>query len=820
MGSRVSPRHYKHKKKNSPPGAWAFSPKILNFFLSSLSLLGKPFYYIITIVLVSIYLLLTGIGQFVINIPIFISSKLFSFPKKFKRKPKRKRKKPQAKFLFPHLPHLPRFPHLRYPSFLFRPLLIFASALTISLITWAILLRDLPKPEVLATRDQIVSTKIYDRNGKLLYKIFRNQNRTLVPLSQIPQVVRQATIAIEDSDFYSHPGFSIRGITRAFYKNATRGELTGGSTITQQLIKNTLLSSEKTFIRKIKELVLATQVEMNFSKDQILEMYLNEVGYGGAAYGIEEASQLYFGKHVQELDLAEASLLAGLPKAPTTYSPFGTNPNLAQSRQLEVLTKMVEQGYVNPKEAEKAIEKTLKYAPQQQDINAPHFVMYVKQLLVDKYGERVVEEGGLEVTTSLDLDIQEQVQKIVAEETSKIARLRISNGAALVTNPPTGEILAMVGSKDYFDQKADGNYNVTTALRQPGSSIKPVNYSYALEHNVYTASSIIQDTPVTYNVAGSPPYTPRNYDNQFRGNIPLRTALASSLNVPAVKVLATYGVKNMIDQGAKMGITTWDDPKRFGLSLTLGGGEVKMVDMNVVYGVFANKGVRTNLKPILKVVNYRGKTLEEDFCQDNKGDKATELIKDQSRLSQLTLFTQLTHLLIPTVQAAEVARANDCQIQALDPKVSFIITNILSDNNARSPVFGSHSLLVIPNHPEVAVKTGTTQNLRDNWAIGYTKDYVVSAWVGNNDNTPMGYVASGITGATPVWHKIMAFLVENTSSTAWEEPEGLIKVKICTKTSTLPCEGCPGIKEEYYLPGTEPKQACFLKEATPEGQAL
>lgn len=660
---------------------------------------------------------------------------------------------------------------------------------------WMIILRDLPKPGQLITHNPASSTRIYDRNGNLLFKIFKNQNRTLIKLQDVPETERQATIAIEDSEFYSHPGFSIKGMTRAIFKNLTRSELTGGSTITQQVVKNRLLSPKKTLARKFKEIILAIQVEMSFSKDQILEMYLNEVSYGGPTYGIEEAAQYYFGKHVQNLTLAESALLAGLSKAPTAYSPFGPNPQMAKARQKEVLQRMIEEKYISQQEADTATTETLEFAPHKNDIEAPHFVMYVKQLLAEKYGESAVEEGGLIVITSLDLGTQKMAEGVVGREVEKIKNLGISNAAALITRPATGEILAMVGSKDYFNIKNDGNFNVTTALRQPGSSIKPVNYSYALESQKYTAASIISDTSITYYVPGSEPYTPHNYDNNYRGNVTLRTALGSSLNVPAVKVLASYGVNKMIDQAKNLGITTWEDRSRFGLSLTLGGGEIKMIDMNTVFGTFANYGQRIEINPIIKITDSNGKVLEANSCLDE--------IYSNSLISNSPIF------FIPPAYAAEAY--GGCGTPALDPRVAFILTDILHDNNARIPVFGPSSQLVIPSHPEVAVKTGTTQNLRDNWTIGYTKDYVVATWVGNNDNTPMSYVASGVTGASPIWHNIMTNLLEYLPSYKWEVPQGIVQEDICTSTGTLNCEGCP-TRKEYFIEGTEPKQHCTIKK--------
>ncbi len=679
-----------------------------------------------------------------------------------------------------HLPKLPRFkiPKIKKPKFrlpkwriskrkIIITLILAFLLFTIYYLLFTIFYR-LPNPNRLITREQIVSTKIYDRYGQLLYKIYRNQNRSLVELKDVPVYLIQATIAIEDAEFYNHHGLSLKGIFRAALGNLQGDKLSGGSTITQQLVKNALLTPERTWQRKIKEIILSLLVETKFSKDEILKMYLNEVGYGGAAYGIEEASQLYFDKSVGELNLAEAALLAGLPASPTTFSPFGAHPEKAKERQELVLKRMKQEGFLTQDEEEKAANENIRLAPQRTDIKAPHFVMYVKELLVEKYGERMVEEGGLEVKTSLDLNLQEEAQKIVKNEIDQLQRLHVTNGATLATNSKTGEILAMVGSKDYFDKSIDGNVNVTLRSRQPGSAIKPVNYAVALQ-NGFTPATVIPDTPITYMVPGQPPYSPKNYDSKFHGNVPLRVALASSYNVPAVKVLSAFGVERMIEQGKKMGITTWDDPSRFGLSLTLGGGEVKMIDMNVVYGTLANLGERVDLNPILEVKNYKRETLEK-------------LETGNSKL--------------------EIKRE-----RVLPPNIAYLLTDILSDNTARTPAFGPSSWLNIANHPHVAVKTGTTQNLRDNWTIGYTPDFVVAVWVGNNDNTPMSYVASGITGASPIWNKIMSFLVKDVPDKEFPQPEDLIKVEICPLTATLPCEGCGG-KWEYFLPGAEPKTHC------------
>lgn len=621
-----------------------------------------------------------------------------------------------------------------------RIIVIALAVLSLAFYSYFAVFRGLPSPKELESRQPDVSTKIYDRNGNLLYKIYKDQNRTIVPLTQIPVHVRLATLAAEDAEFYSNPGFSVKGIFRALVQDIQTGSLQGGSTITQQLVKNTLLTPEKTITRKIKELILSVEVESMYTKDQILEMYLNEVSYGGTAYGIEEASESYFGKKVGDLDLAEAALLAGLPKSPTTYSPFGSDPSLAIQRQKEVLHLMYVNKFITADQEQAAENEKLNFVSAKTPINAPHFVMYVRQLLVDKYGEDMVEKGGLEVTTSLDLSIQETAEQVVQSEVAKLSGLHVGNGAALVLNPQTGEILAMVGSKNYFDTAYDGQVNVTTSLRQPGSSIKVVNYAYALS-NGYTPATIIDDSPITYVTAGTTPYSPVNYDGQFRGNITLRSALAQSRNIPAVKVLASYGVAKMVAQGQKMGITTWNNPSDYGLSLTLGGGAVIPLDLARVYSTVADSGKRPDLMPILEVKDYKGNILEKDT---------------------------------PSVT------------QEIDPRVAFLLTDILKDNNARAPEFGNYSSLVVKDHPEVAVKTGTSNDLRDNWTVGYNQNYLVLTWVGNNDNSPMSHIASGITGAAPIWNKIMSAILNGAPSVDWTVPAGVVKIN------------CPG-KSEWFL---------------------
>jgi 1A family penicillin-binding protein len=634
---------------------------------------------------------------------------------------------------------------------------------------------DLPPVTDLVEKQQRMTTRILDRNGKLLFRIYEDENRTLIKLQDLPDHVVQATIAIEDKKFYDHYGFSIEGITRAFIANAQNEPIQGGSTITQQLVKNRLLSSERTLQRKVRELILAIQVSRTYSKEEVLEMYFNQVAYGGATYGIEEAAQLYFDKSARALSLGEASMLAGIPVAPSVYTPFGSRPELAFARQDEVLRRMVEDGYISQAQAEAAKSEVLQYRANRIDIQAPHFVMYVRELLAQKYGEKNIFQEGLVVTTTLDLNLHNEVQNLVTTEVDSLSNLNVQNGAALITTPRTGEILAMVGSTNYFNFDQDGQVNVALRPRQPGSSIKPLTYALALSRGK-TPHSVIEDNPITYQIAGSRPYSPRNYDGMFRGRVTLREALASSYNIPAVKLLAEYGLEPFINLAERMGITTWQDRSRFGLSLTLGGGEVLMTDMAKAYGTFANYGNAVDLNPILEIKNAHGEVLYKNTC---------------------------------------ALEGYGCpQTRALDPRVAYQITDILSDNAARTPAFGPQSVLTIPGQ-QVAVKTGTTNNLRDNWTIGYTTEHVVATWVGNNDNSPMSYVASGITGASPIWNNITRLVLSADEPHVFPLPEGMITVPICAQTGTLTCRECPTTIEEVFIPGTEPSITCSAASFAP-----
>ncbi len=648
------------------------------------------------------------------------------------------------------------------------------------------LLKDIPSPTKLAKGSYPVSTKIYDRHGQLLYEIYADQNRTPISIDKMPPYLLQATIAIEDKNFYHHHGFDTQGILRALYKTLTGQRLEGGSTITQQLVKVALLSPERTLRRKLKEAILALATEILYSKDQILEMYLNHIPYGGTAYGIEAASQLYFHKHAQDLSLAEASLLAGLPQAPSRYSPF-INPDKAKLRQKQVLDRMVAEKFITPAQAETAFKEKLNFASPSKNIKAPHFVMYVRQQLEEKYGLQRVEQGGLRVITTLDLPLQEAAQASLTAELDKIKRLKISNGAALITNPATGEILAMVGSKNYFDNSIDGKVNITTRLRQPGSSIKPLNYALGLETKIITPSTMLLDTPICFQIQGQRDYCPKNYDGRFHGPVQIRYALANSYNIPAVKVLALNDVANFIAFAHKMGITTWNDPSKYGLSLTLGGGEVKMLDMAVAFGVFANSGTKVPLHSILKVTDYRGNILEQYQPQQTQ--------QQVDRMAQLEPTTCLN-------------QQDQCPLaKPLSPETAFLISHILSDNQARAAAFGTHSSLYIPGKT-VAVKTGTTNNLRDNWTIGYTPNLLVATWVGNNDNSPMSYVASGVTGASPIWHDLMTFALDYYQDKAqdWlQPPTNIESVAVCTDSGVMPAaDNHCSTRKEFFIKDTVP----------------
>ncbi len=644
--------------------------------------------------------------------------------------------------------------------------------------------RELPDPNRLLERSFELSTRFYDKNDKLLYEVFGDKNRTLVNIQDVSPDLVHATLATEDSDFYFHNGFSLRGMTRALRNMVFGGDVQGGSTLTQQVIKNSILSSEQTLPRKIKEFILALQLENKYSKDQIIQMYLNESPYGGQNYGVLSAAKIYFNKSPKDVTLAEAAYLSGLTQRPSYYSNFGTNPQAGIERKNYVLYLMHERGwfgpdgkryFINDEDYEKAKAEEIKFQQFDRPFVAPHFVLYTKQVLVDMFGEDIVERGGLQVKTSLDLDVQTMAEKIVEEEVTKANSLNVHNGAMVVLDPKTSQIWAMVGSKGYnlksepegctsggTDEKSckfDPYVNVATSLRQPGSAIKPVTYATMLAQG-YTVAFPFLDVPTRFQ-GSSPdkPYIPVNYDGKFRGVVSLRRSLANSLNIPAVKALKIGGIDNMIDTAEKMGITTFTDRQRYGLALTLGGGETKLLELTGAYNVFAAKGTFRKPSPIIEIKD----------SQDNVIFKAQE--------------------------------SNGAQ--ALTPEVSFLISDILSDDGARSDAFGAGSLLNIKGQ-QVAVKTGTTDDKRDNYALGFTPSVTVGVWVGNSNNEKMNpYVASGVSGATPIWNRFFTEFLKDKTAEKFEAPSKVKKIAVDRLTGMLP-ESDSETRNEWFIEGTEP----------------
>jgi 1A family penicillin-binding protein len=622
---------------------------------------------------------------------------------------------------------------------------------------------NLPSPDKVVRREGF-SSKILDRNGKVLYDIYTDQNRTPVDIKDVPQYLKEATVAVEDKNFYKHQGFDVLGTFRGLSRIFTRGYAQGGSTLTQQLVKNVLLTPERTVWRKIKEFVLAVQIERKYTKDQILQMYLNEAPYGGTTYGVEAAAETYFGKNVKELNLIESAILAGLPQRPSTYSPYSATPEAYIDRTKQVLRRMNEDGYITKEQEDSALSdlEGIKFQEKGANFKAPHFVQYIQKLLEDRYGEQVLEQGGLKVTTTLDLDLQEKAQQIVTDEIKKVQSYDISNGAAVVVDSQTGEILAMVGSRGFNDPDIDGQVNVALALRQPGSSFKPFTYVTAFKKG-YTPSTLLMDVPTEFEAGpGQPPYKPVNYEGTFQGPVQVRYALANSINIPAVKMMAMVGIEDTLKTANDMGITTLAPDKetlaRVGLSLTLGGGEVRLLDMAEAYGAFMNTGYKLEPTAILKVEDSKGKVLEE--------------VKPQKGRRVLT------------------------------PEQAYLITDILSDNEARKAVFGLNSLLYIQGR-DVAVKTGTTNEKRDNWTVGGTPQAVVGVWVGNNDNSPMKQVASGITGASPIWRGILLAYLEGKPKVSFETPGGIVTKAVDTVSGYAAHDGFPS-RIEKFIVGTEP----------------
>jgi len=688
----------------------------------------------------------------------------------FKRRIKKK--------ISPRIYHKKRILSPKRAFLIFAILILIGFLMVIGVFAWYS--RNLPRPGQVVRREGF-TTRLYDYQGRPLYDIYLGEKRTPVVFEEIPQNLLDATVAIEDKEFYEHAGFSLHGILRAFYNIVIYRHLQGGSTLTQQLVKNVLLTPERTLTRKIKEFILAIQIERKFSKNQILEMYLNEAPYGGPVHGVVAAAEFYFDKPVADLDLAESVLLAGLPQKPTVYSPFGAAPTAYIGRAQAVLRRMYEDGYIDKKEQEEAIEalKEIDFAVAKTEFLAPHFIAYVQKRLIERFGEEMVEKGGLKVTTSLDLDLQREAEKIVAEQMKKAAGFNIGNAGVVVLDPATGKILAMVGSKDYNEPKF-GKVNVVTALRQPGSAIKPVTYVTALKRG-YTAAHLLFDVKTEFPGASpDKPYIPTNYTPEFHGPIQVRYALGSSKNIPAVKMLAEVGLKNMLTVAYDMGLETLEPSaenlRRLGLAVTLGGGEIRLLDLSAAYCAFANQGWRISPQAILKVEDKDGKILDEFTFQKGR--------------------------------------------RVLSAGEAFIISDILADNDARLLAFSANSLLNITGRP-VAVKTGTTNQMRDNWAVGWTPQVMVGVWVGNNDNAPMKKVASGLSGATPIWRQIILHFLEEKPRQEFVKPDNVVSIAIDKVSGAKEHDNFPS-RQEYFIKGTEPtgedKTHILLKICHNEGK--
>lgn len=663
--------------------------------------------------------------------------------------------------------------HLRVRRFVLVALIVIGG---LGVSALAALWFTLPSVDELHRRAQTPTTKILDRRGRLLYEIIdprrhTSGHHTPVPLERIPRHLRNATIAVEDANFYTNPGVDIAGIVRALWINLRGGEaLAGGSTITQQLARMLLLDPEeraqRTLLRKVRESLLAWQIAQRYSKDEVLALYLNEAYYGNLAYGVEAAARAYFGKSVSELDLAECALLAGLPQAPVAYDPFNA-PELAKHRQAIVLDLMMKQGMIGETEVIAAKQAPLTYAPAPFKIRAPHFVTYARGWLEREFGTEAVTRGGLIVTTTLDLSLNEAAEGIIRAHLRQLARPigsagvnhRANNAALVALDPRSGEILAMVGSPNYFDAKISGAVNAALALRQPGSAIKPITYAAAFARAGLTAATPLFDVRTAFPTREGLPYVPVNYDRRHHGPISARDALATSNNTAAVSVLQQVGLPAMLELANALGLRSFKDVNDYGLALTLGGGEVRLLELAAAYGAFANAGHRVAPHAVLEVATSEGEVLYRRPTQHAMRDPV------------------------------------------LDPRIAWLISDILADNAARAPAFGENSVLRLSR--PAAVKTGTTTDFRDNWTVGYTPQLVVGVWVGNADGAPMERV-SGVSGAGPIWHDFMEIAHRTVSVQRFDRPPGLVSVEVCALSGMLPSPDCTRLRREWFLDGTQP----------------
>jgi 1A family penicillin-binding protein len=604
---------------------------------------------------------------------------------------------------------------------------------------YANLSKDLPSINQISSRETFKTAQIFDRKGTLLWEFYDQEGgkRTVVPLSEMSQYLLDATLAAEDANFYSNPGVDLKGIIRAVFQNVTEQEVvSGASTITQQLVRNVLLKPEeridRSYARKIKEALLAYQVTQKLSKSQILALYLNEIFYGNQAYGVEAASQAYFGKHARDLTLAEAAVIAGLPQSPSIYDPF-QNPVGAKARQAYVLDQMVRHGFVTEKEAEDARQAELRYQPQKPVFLAPHWVMHVRDQIEAKYGSKFLYQGGLKIFTTLDLDLQNKLEEVARANAENLAQRDANNTSITAINPKTGEILAIVGSMDYWNAGIEGQVNVALSEQQPGSAIKPLVYLASFTKG-YTPATTVVDEKISITDDLGRTWSPENYDKRFHGTVTLRTALGNSLNIPAVKVLQYAGIDTVADLARRLGITTWSDQRRLGLAMSLGGAEVRPLELTAAYTVLANNGLKIPPVSITKIVDADSNVLEDYKVPQGE--------------------------------------------QVVDPRYAWMVTNILSDNTARLVTFGPNSLINLPRPG--AVKTGTTDQYRDTWTVGYTPNMVIGAWVGNTDNRPMKEVLSSMS-AGKIWREAMDTAIDHYGLPPEEfpRPGGLVDVEVC-----------------------------------------
>ncbi len=653
-------------------------------------------------------------------------------------------------------------------------LLLLLVGVSLAIHSW--LFTDLPNVDDLSAGLHRPSIRITDRHRRLLYEVIGEGGgrHTVVPLETIPEACVQATIATEDAHFYTNPGVDIWAIMRAAWINIRGGEVvSGGSTITQQVARNLLLDpqerAERTLTRKLRESILAYRLARRYSKDEILSLYLNQTYYGNLAYGIDAAARAYFGKPVGELDLAECALLAGLPQAPALYDPL-TDPGAAADRQAVVLGLMVEKGFIDQAQADAARRELLAFVAERYSIEAPHYVMAVYTQLEAMVPPETLYAGGLEVRTTLDLDWQHTAERIAQRHLTLLNVPEVGdpphnarNVALVALDPHSGQVLAMLGSPDYFNQDISGAINLALAPRQPGSTMKPFTYAIALDPNraePWTAATMILDVRTAFVTHEGFAYTPINYDHREHGPVLVREALASSYNIPAVITLDSVGLESLFHLVARLGMTTLDDPSSYDLSITLGGGEVRLLELTAAYAAFANGGIAVQPVMILEIKDASGKPM---YSQGGGTDKSSH--------------------------------------QVIDPRVAWLISDILSDNLARAPSFTTHSILQIGR--PAAAKTGTTTDYRDNWTVGYTPNLVVGVWVGNADNAPMVNI-SGVSGAGPIWHHFMRAVLRGQPELDFERPDGLVQLEICSLSGLLPTPDCPFTRREWFIAGTEP----------------